>query len=1054
MELYQDETKNLDVPLSNGEIVSINLIDELPEDSNELISFLENEQCPGKYWISISQAYCNINKLDEGKSIIEQALSKNFSTNEIQQFERYLAWLNLKLAKKGIDKIDNLTKVKNFIESIQDFEVNDNNLQVLLIKATYYLFNNQETQALKEFEKILTIDETNCFAMLGKAEILMKHKKDYGSILKLYQQVLLLNPIIKPDPRIGIGLCFWYLKDHKMAIRSWERSLQLDGNNLNVKILLNLSKFNDTFNHSLSDKEFKANYNHCLKTLKSNYDVDNENPVILLTFVSYYFTKKNYELVEKICNKIIGKVTSQTVEGLNNYQKNLLSQASFWLGRCYYNKQDFIQSQRLFHESIRFDDDNLLSKLGLGQSQISRNLIQEAINTFENLMKKYPKNLEINYCLGLLYSRSKSKKRLESSISILERYINLCQNRGINTNDEDEDSMTLDKEPIILNAYLILSKLYESKDINQSLNYLNKAVESRKAINKDIPLEIYNNIGVFNFNKGNNELAVKNFQLALDNLNTIGIKRFDKQPEQIEDLVKDLKIVLDYNLARSLESSDKDQSLTIYENISKSSPNYFSSKLRSLFLNLVSTNNLTVEQVKEEIEIILNLSPENLEIRSFYSWFIKTFGKKIGLKTDDDTEHQKETLVSYNSHDCYALVSLANIYCIMAKELKSSDDKRKKYYIRAIELFTKVLSIDSKNVYGAQGLALVYIENGELLKGLDILRKIRDSLNELSIYLNLGHVLLELKQYTKAIENYEIALNKFSNNDSNILTFLGKAWLLRGMNDKSLQFLNKSLDYSKQSLTTSSGNSKTINSLKFNISYVQYQIADYLIKLPVSERKIRDIEFGIKEINEGIEILNELSSDDEKNSPYSKTDLKTRTNLGNTLLNRLNQSLQETKDFNEAIDDKLQKALEVRQQELAKQQELEEARQLEKAKLEEETAKERIKLQEQAQQWAEEKALVVEDDDKLFDEEVKDEEKKKSDGKKKKGKKGRRKKDVIEDSEEEAEEPEEPEAEEPEPQTQPEEPQDDEIDPDLQKPKKKFKSDEFVRDSDDDDDLF
>lgn len=34
---------NLDVPLSNGQIVSINLVEELPEDSNELISFLKQK---------------------------------------------------------------------------------------------------------------------------------------------------------------------------------------------------------------------------------------------------------------------------------------------------------------------------------------------------------------------------------------------------------------------------------------------------------------------------------------------------------------------------------------------------------------------------------------------------------------------------------------------------------------------------------------------------------------------------------------------------------------------------------------------------------------------------------------------------------------------------------------------------------------------------------------------------------------------------------------------------------------------------------------------------
>ena len=83
-----------------------------------------------------------------------------------------------------------------------------------------------------------------------------------------------------------------------------------------------------------------------------------------------------------------------------------------------------------------------------------------------------------------------------------------------------------------------------------------------------------------------------------------------------------------------------------------------------------------------------------------------------------------------------------------------------------------MLSLDSKNVY-AQGLAITYIENKQLNKGLDILRKIRDSLNDISVYLNLGHVLCDLKQFGKAIENYELALTRYTDGkDAKILSFL------------------------------------------------------------------------------------------------------------------------------------------------------------------------------------------------------------------------------------------------------------------------------------------
>ena len=171
------------------------------------------------------------------------------------------------------------------------------------------------------------------------------------------------------------------------------------------------------------------------------------------------------------------------------------------------------------------------------------------------------------------------------------------------------------------------------------------------------------------------------------------------------------------------------------------------------------------------------------------------------LSQDADTTLQKETLMEYDSHDCYALISLANIYCIMARDTKGSEEKKRKYYLRAIELFTKVLSLDPKNVYAAQGLAIAFIENKQANKGLDILRKIRDSLNDISVYLNLGHVLCELKNFGKAIENYELALARYTDgNDTKILSFLGRAWYLRGTSELNLPYLKQALEYAQKQL--------------------------------------------------------------------------------------------------------------------------------------------------------------------------------------------------------------------------------------------------------------
>lgn len=50
----------------------------------------------------------------------------------------------------------------------------------------------------------------------------------YADALKGYQEILAKMPQLQdPDPRIGIGCCFWQLGYREEARESWERALEL-----------------------------------------------------------------------------------------------------------------------------------------------------------------------------------------------------------------------------------------------------------------------------------------------------------------------------------------------------------------------------------------------------------------------------------------------------------------------------------------------------------------------------------------------------------------------------------------------------------------------------------------------------------------------------------------------------------------------------------------------------------------------------------------------------------------------------------------------------------
>ena len=90
----------------------------------------------------------------------------------------------------------------------------------------YHLARTELDDAFRSFEVVLGAKSTNIVALLGKARIAYA-RKQYPQALRLFQQVLQLKPDAQPDPRVGIGLCFWSMDKKALAKACWERSLEV-----------------------------------------------------------------------------------------------------------------------------------------------------------------------------------------------------------------------------------------------------------------------------------------------------------------------------------------------------------------------------------------------------------------------------------------------------------------------------------------------------------------------------------------------------------------------------------------------------------------------------------------------------------------------------------------------------------------------------------------------------------------------------------------------------------------------------------------------------------
>ncbi len=79
---------------------------------------------------------------------------------------------------------------------------------------------------MRSFDNVLNDKPTNLVALLGKGRILYA-RRNYSQALQTFQLVLRMNPMCQPDPRIGIGLCYWAMGNKSKAKAAWERSMEV-----------------------------------------------------------------------------------------------------------------------------------------------------------------------------------------------------------------------------------------------------------------------------------------------------------------------------------------------------------------------------------------------------------------------------------------------------------------------------------------------------------------------------------------------------------------------------------------------------------------------------------------------------------------------------------------------------------------------------------------------------------------------------------------------------------------------------------------------------------
>lgn len=259
--------------------------------------------------------------------------------------------------------------------------------------------------------------------------------------------------------------------------------------------------------------------------------------------------------------------------------------------------------------------------------------------------------------------------------------------------------------------------------------------------------QLINNIGVLQHTKGSLPEAQLLYQSAWEESVKLGQEDANAETD-------DLLITLSYNLGRLEEDAKNiDEAKKTYEGILKKHPDYVDAVARLCYLEAVETS---FDPSSRLLKDLLLIDPTNLESRALIGWHL-SHQRRSRQVEDQEQKHFVQTLRHFDKHDTYSLISLANSVLRHAREMRpqteAEREKRKKEYARAVDVFQKALELQPKNAYAAQGIAIAFAEEKKFVEANMIFNKVKETLKDASVSINMGHCYADQRDWGRAIQN-------------------------------------------------------------------------------------------------------------------------------------------------------------------------------------------------------------------------------------------------------------------------------------------------------------